>query len=65
MDGSFWAGGFDFGSAISGIDEVLNQENFTLEEVLDNDDVITECKYQNSALIEVGLLICFPSFLQR
>ena len=28
------------------------QESFTLEDVLDNDDVITECKYQNSTLVE-------------
>ena len=45
MDGSFWSGGFDFGNAASGIEEILGKDSFTLEELLGHDDVISECKW--------------------
>lgn len=52
MDNSFWSGGFDFGNTSSAIDEVLCQEDFTLEDLLEHEDVIQECKYLNSDLID-------------
>lgn len=52
MDGTFWAGGFDFGTTVSGIDDILSQPQFTLEDLLNHDDIISECKYLNSDLIE-------------
>jgi hypothetical protein len=53
MDGTYWTGGYDFGSAITGIDEILSQRgSFTLEDLLDHVDVISECKYLNADLVD-------------
>uniref|UniRef100_A0ACD5T6J7 Uncharacterized protein n=1 Tax=Avena sativa TaxID=4498 RepID=A0ACD5T6J7_AVESA len=38
-------------SAGSSVDMILNKENFTLEELLDDDEIIQECKALNSRLI--------------
>lgn len=51
MDGTFWTGGFDFEATTSGIDDILNQPQFSLEDLLNHDDIISECKYLNSDLI--------------
>jgi hypothetical protein len=54
MQGSFWSAfGVRFGGGSSGIDEVLEKENCTIEDVLAHDDVIQECKYMNAPLIEL------------
>ncbi|EDV27134.1 uncharacterized protein TRIADDRAFT_23113 [Trichoplax adhaerens] len=37
---------------VSAIDSILCKENVTIEEVLDEDDVLQECKAQNTKLIE-------------
>jgi len=54
MQGSFWSAfGVRFGSSSSsGIDEIFDKDSFELEELLDHDDVIQECKYMNAQLIE-------------
>ena len=54
LQGSFWtAFGARFGtSASSGLDEILEREHFILEDLLDHDDVIQECKYMNAQLVE-------------
>lgn len=53
MDSTYWTGGYDFGPAITGIDEILSQRgSFTLEELLDHVDVISECKYLNADLVD-------------
>jgi serine/threonine-protein phosphatase 6 regulatory subunit 3 len=48
---SFWTA---FGNRHNGtgIDDLLDKENVTVEQVLDHDDVIQECKYMNANLIE-------------
>ncbi|AQK96308.1 SIT4 phosphatase-associated family protein [Zea mays] len=38
-------------SAASPVDTILDKENFTLEELLDEDEIIQECKALNSRLI--------------
>ena len=55
MQGSFWtAFGMRFGgtSGSGGIDELLERTDITVEQILDHDDVIQECKYLNAQLIE-------------
>jgi hypothetical protein len=55
MQGSFWSAfGVRFGSAgSSGLDEILEKENFTLQQILEHEDCIQECKYMNAQLIEL------------
>lgn len=45
----FWKFGFHTPSAIDGI---LARDDFTLEELLDDDDVLQECRNQNQKLTE-------------
>ena len=54
MQGSFWtAFGVRFvAGASNGLDEILEREKFEVEDLLDHDDVIQECKYMNNQLIE-------------
>jgi len=53
QDGSFWSSGLDYGcSTSSAIDEVLSQEDFTLEDLFEHEDIIQECKYLNNDLVE-------------
>jgi len=53
MAGSFWTSfGVRFGSTSSGINDLLEKEDVTLDELLDHEDVIQECKYMNNALID-------------
>ncbi|ONM40836.1 SIT4 phosphatase-associated family protein [Zea mays] len=40
-------------SAASPVDTILDKENFTLEELLDEDEIIQECKALNSRLINL------------
>lgn len=41
-------------SAISSkIDEILSKDNFTLEELLEDEEIIIETKNQNKALIDL------------
>ena len=56
LQGSFWtAFGARFGAqASSGLDEILEREHVELEDLLDHDDVIQECKYMNAQLIELS-----------
>ena len=56
LQGSFWtAFGARFGTtAASGLDEILEREHVELEDLLDHDDVIQECKYMNAQLIELS-----------
>jgi hypothetical protein len=35
------------------VDTILDKENFTLEELLDEDEIIQECKALNSRLINL------------
>jgi hypothetical protein len=35
------------------VDTILDKENFTLEELLDEDEIIQECKALNSILINL------------
>jgi len=52
MENSFWMSGYDFGS-VTGIGELLSQPGkFTLEDVLSHVDVIAECKYLRTELID-------------
>lgn len=51
--GSFWSAfGVRFGATSSAIDEILEKDGHTLEELLDHDDIIQECKYMNNSLIQ-------------
>jgi len=52
MDHSFWSGGFDFGNSSSAIDELLGQPDFTLEDLINHEDILQECKYLNTDLID-------------
>jgi len=52
MDDSFWSGGFDFSTATSPIDDILGQPDVSLEDLLDHEDIIQECKYLNTDLID-------------
>ena len=55
MSGSFWTA---FGVRFSnGIDDLLEKEDVTLDELLDHADVIQECKYMNPNLIELYVYI--------
>lgn len=58
LQGSFWtAFGARFGGpASSGLDEILERDHVELEDLLDHDDVIQECKYMNAQLIELSAL---------
>ena len=47
---SFWRT-FGFQS-VSPIDTILERDHFTLEDLLDEDDILTECKGQNKKLLE-------------
>lgn len=49
-NGSFWGSGYDVGSACAVIDEVLQRPEVTLEDLLEQNEVITECKYMNEDL---------------
>lgn len=52
-EGTFWASAFgsELTSRVSEIDNILAKEKFTLEELLDDDNVIEECKNQNPQLL--------------
>lgn len=54
LGGSFWATAFgtDLGNSISPINSILERDNFTLHELLAEDDLIQECKTMNSQLID-------------
>ena len=56
LQGSFWtAFGARLGAtASSGLDEILERDHVELEDLLDHDDVIQECKYMNAQLIELS-----------
>lgn len=42
------------------VEAVLDKENFTLEELLDEEEIIQECKALNSRLINLyGSVVCF------
>jgi hypothetical protein len=59
--GSFWtAFGVKFNN---GIDDLLEKENVTLEELLAHDDVIQDCKYVNAHLIELYSLVTTDRFI--
>jgi hypothetical protein len=45
----FWRFGF---SNASPIDTILEKESFTLEELLDEEELLPECKAHNSKLID-------------
>jgi len=45
----FWRFGFHTQSAL---DTLLEKESFTLEEVLDEEELLQECKAQNKKLID-------------
>ena len=47
---SFWRT-FGFQS-VSPIDTILDRDHFTLEDLLDEDDILTECKGQNKKLLD-------------
>lgn len=47
---SFWRT-FGF-TAVSAIDTILESEEFTLEQLLDEEDILQETKAQNPKLIE-------------
>lgn len=49
MAGAFWRIGY---AQQSTIDSVLEKENFTLEELLDDDDILQECREANKKLTE-------------
>ncbi|KVI09335.1 Armadillo-type fold [Cynara cardunculus var. scolymus] len=58
-------------SASSPVESVLDKENFTLEELLDEEDIIQECKALNNRLINLSLSLgylkeyCFFSLRDR
>lgn len=43
------------------VEAILDRENFTLEELLDEEEVIQECKALNSRLINLYVYIYFES----
>jgi len=51
FSGAFWTTFRGFQSS-EAFEELLSQENVTLSEVLDDDEVIQECKNQNPKLID-------------
>ncbi|CAE6471581.1 unnamed protein product [Rhizoctonia solani] len=55
----FWRFGFH---AANNIDSLLNQEEVSLEAILDHDDLLSECKQQNPRLIDY---LQRPEVLQR
>jgi len=46
---SFWR---TFGFTVSAVETILERENFTLEELLDEEEVLQECKAQNKKLLD-------------
>jgi hypothetical protein len=54
LAGSFWVNAFGthLGNQASPIDAILERSDFTLQELLAQDDIIQECKALNGALIE-------------
>jgi hypothetical protein len=60
--GSLW-GSSDMMSMVassSHLEELLDKGDFSLEQILDQDDVIQECKAMNSLLVELYVLIMPP-----
>lgn len=45
------------------VESVLDKENFTLEELLDEEEIIQECKALNSRLINLLVLALTTNFL--
>lgn len=45
------------------VESVLDKENFTLEELLDEEEIIQECKALNSRLINLLVLALTTKFL--
>ena len=50
----FWRIGFHNPSAI---DSLLERQDVSLEDLLDEDDLLQECKAQNSKLIELYVFV--------
>ena len=52
--GSFWSSEMvhSMSSSSAAIDDLLEKGNFTLEQLLSQDDVIQECKAMNSILVD-------------
>jgi hypothetical protein len=52
--GSFWSSDMvhSMSSASAALDDLLDKGNFTLEQLLSQDDVIQECKAMNSVLVD-------------
>ncbi|UTT91729.1 hypothetical protein NDA17_007607 [Ustilago hordei] len=55
----FWRFGF---SSVSTLETLLDKPNVTLEDVLDEDDLLQECKSQNQKLIN---FLCQPRIIKR
>ncbi|PWN41309.1 SAPS-domain-containing protein [Ceraceosorus guamensis] len=55
----FWRFGF---SSASTLDSLLDRPNVTLEEVLDEEELLQECKSQNQKLVQ---FLCQPRILSR
>jgi hypothetical protein len=53
--GSFWSSQMmnSLGPSSSPLDDLLEKGNFTLDQLLDMDDVIQECKAMNSTLVDL------------
>lgn len=51
-----------FDGFTSQVESILDKENFTVEELLDEEEIIQECKALNSRLI--NLSVFFPFYLQ-
>ncbi len=53
LAGGLWSpfGVGRFSGGLNGIDEILERDQFTLQELLNHDEIIQECKYMNGALI--------------
>eukprot|EP00475_Leptophrys_vorax_P033466 TRINITY_DN5259_c0_g1_i1.p1 TRINITY_DN5259_c0_g1~~TRINITY_DN5259_c0_g1_i1.p1 ORF type:complete len:568 (-),score=151.44 TRINITY_DN5259_c0_g1_i1:916-2619(-) len=60
--GEFWSGGMasSFQPHGSLLDDLLEKGNFTLEQILEIDDVIQECKAMNTALVDY---LCKPDVI--
>ncbi len=58
---SFWRT-FGF-HTVSAVETILDKESFTLEELLDEEEILQETKSQNKKLLDLYLKLIFPILL--
>jgi hypothetical protein len=63
LSGSFWANAFGshLGNQASPIDAILERSDFSLMDLLVEDDIIQECKALNDPLIKLYVWVLFDA----